>query len=233
MRLAIISDIHGNLEALTSALALIDKQSVDEIVCLGDVVGYGASPNECIDMVRQRCQVILLGNHDAAALDLNIAEQFTLNARLSAQWTYENLLPDNKQFLKQLLLTKTIGEILLVHASPYDPEEWHYIFNYFEAKEAFRSFTERICFIGHSHVPLILSEEGEIRHVKKEGRYIVNVGSIGQPRDGNPLLSYGLFDTEAWEYTNVRAEYDKYKAAHKVREAGLPRVLADRLFLGI
>ena len=140
MRLAIISDIHGNLEALTPALELIKKHAADETVCLGDVVGYGANPNECLTIVRERCSVILLGNHDAAVIDLAVADQFTINARLSAIWTKSVLLKENKEFLETLPLTKSRNEILLAHGSPFEPEEWHYIISEYEAMEAFQAF---------------------------------------------------------------------------------------------
>lgn len=233
MRLAIISDIHGNFEALTTAFELIKKHAADEIVCLGDVVGYGADPNECLSLVREHCTLILLGNHDAAAVDLGVAEQFTINARLSALWTNSILLQANKEFLQTLPLTKSRNDILLAHGSPYEPEEWHYIISDYEAKEAFQAFPEQLCFVGHSHVPVIFSEKGTTALVAHGDRFIINVGSIGQPRDGNPQLSFGIFDTGSWTYKNIRADYDISAAAQKIRKAGLPRALADRLMFGV
>ncbi|MDP2884272.1 MAG: metallophosphoesterase family protein [Ignavibacteria bacterium] len=233
VRIAIISDIHSNLEALTSAFAAIDAEHVDTIVCLGDIVGYGANPNECLSLVRSRCSTILLGNHDAAALDLSFANQFTLNAQLSAIWTFGILLDENKAFLKDLPQDKTLGDVLLSHASPFEPKEWHYVISEYDTREAFRAFTERICFIGHSHIPVIFSERGKAATVSETGRFIVNVGSIGQPRDGNPNLSFGIFDTELWSYQNVRIGYDIDTAAEKIRKAGLPRTLAERLYHGM
>jgi len=233
VRLAIISDIHGNLEALTAALELIDSRGVDEIICLGDVVGYGANPNECLDLIRQRCMVILLGNHDAAAVDLSIANSFTMNARLSALWTRQALLDKNREFLQSLPYTKERGEIFLTHGSPYNPDEWNYIITDFDARDAFQSFTHRICFVGHSHIPALFSESGGSPNLTIRDRYIINVGSIGQPRDGNPKLSFGLFDTEAWTYENIRADYDVFTAAEKINSAGLPPALAHRLMVGV
>ncbi len=233
MRRAIISDIHSHFEALTSALAIIDAEQVDEIVCLGDIVGYGANPNECIDLVRSRCSTILLGNHDAAAFDLAVANQFTLNAQLSAIWTFSNLLESNKAFLKNLPHTKKLGDVLLSHASPFELDEWHYVISEFDTREAFASFEERICFIGHSHIPVIFSGQGKVRELSPAGRFIVNVGSIGQPRDGNPDLSFGIFDEASGTYRNVRAPYDIQTAAEKIRKAGLPRALSERLYRGM
>jgi predicted phosphodiesterase len=231
-RFAIISDIHGNLEALTRALEVIDEERVDDIVCLGDTVGYGANPVECLKLVRSRCSIILLGNHDAASIDLAVANHFTLNAQLSAIWTFGTLEEENKAFLRSLKPTHTLGEALLSHGSPYEPDEWHYVISEFDIREAFGGFTERICFVGHSHIPIIFSEQGEKDEIARQGRFIVNVGSIGQPRDGNPNLSFGIFDREQWSYRNLRVEYDFRMAAKKIRDAGLPRALADRLAVG-
>jgi putative phosphoesterase len=217
-RFAIISDIHGNLEALTRALEVIDKEHVDDIVCLGDTVGYGANPVECLKLVRSRCSV---------------ANQFTLNAQLSALWTIGALDEESKAFLRSLKPTHPLGEVLLSHGSPYEPDEWHYVISEFDVREAFRAFTERICFIGHSHIPAVFSEQGEASEIARDGRFLVNVGSIGQPRDGNPNLSFGIFDREQWKYRNLRVEYDFKTAAEKIRNAGLPRALADRLTVGM
>jgi diadenosine tetraphosphatase ApaH/serine/threonine PP2A family protein phosphatase len=233
VRIAVISDIHSNLEALTSAFAAIDAAHVDAIVCLGDTVGYGANPNECLSLVRSRCSTILLGNHDAAALDLSYANQFTLNAQLSAIWTFGILVDENKAFLKDLPHDEALGDVLLSHASPFEPGEWHYVISEYDTREAFRSFTERICFIGHSHIPIIFSERGIAATVSETGRFIINVGSVGQPRDGNPNLSFGIFDTVSGSYQNVRVGYDIDTAADKIRRAGLPRALAERLYHGM
>lgn len=233
MRLAIISDIHSNLEALTKALELIDRESVQEVVCLGDIVGYGANPNECVDLVRNRCSIVLRGNHDAAAVDPVNAESFTKNARIAAEWTRQQLTDDNKQFLERLPYTSTRDTILFVHASPYQPEAWFYVLSEEDLDVAFQSFTEQICFIGHSHFPGIFSEDGPAKAVNRGARFLVNVGSIGQPRDGNSKLSFGIFDTDIWNYRNVRSEYPIQLAAEKILKAGLPRALSDRLALGM
>lgn len=234
MRLAILSDIHSNLEALTKALNVVDTMSVDEIICLGDIVGYGANPNECVEIIRQRCKTVLLGNHDLAAVDISTAEFFTHMARVAAEWTHRTLTAENMQFLRGLPYTANRPNILLVHASPYQPEEWHYILSTFDALEAFKAFEERICFIGHSHVPGIFSSTGKpTSALNKEGRFIINVGSVGQPRDGNPQLSFGVFETETGKYENVREDYDVSGASARILEEGLPRGLADRLFAGV
>jgi diadenosine tetraphosphatase ApaH/serine/threonine PP2A family protein phosphatase len=233
VRLAIISDIHSNLEALTSAFAVIDQEGVDDIICLGDIVGYGANPNECLNLVRNRCSTILLGNHDAAAINLSVANQFTINAQLSALWTFGLLIEEHKTFLRGLSCTHPRGDLLFSHASPFEPEEWHYVISDLDTREAFDAFTERICFLGHSHIPVIFSEHGKASTVDSSGRFIVNVGSVGQPRDGKSQLSFGVFDTDTRTYRNIRAPYDVKTAAEKIRKAGLPPALAERLFHGM
>jgi predicted phosphodiesterase len=233
MRIAILSDIHSNLQALNKALSIIDSRNVDSIFCLGDIVGYGGNPNECVRIVAKRCSTILLGNHDAAALDLSIARRFTAHARLSAEWTSEHLSPDNKNILSSLSLTDSKEGIFLVHASPLEPSEWNYILSREDASQAFGCFSENICFVGHSHVPGVFGEATGEQRVSQGERFIVNVGSVGQPRDGNPALSFGIFDTDQWEYENVRADYDIKGAAETIANAGLPGALADRLWSGV
>jgi predicted phosphodiesterase len=233
VRLAIISDIHSNLEALTKALELIQSQEVDQTICLGDIVGYGANPNECIELVRHHCSVVLMGNHDAAALDPSVATHFTPHARIAVKWTAAALTHTSQTYLKTLPLTGRLPEILFVHASPYEPEEWHYVLSSIDAQPALNALSEKICFIGHTHVPAIYTHNGRVSQVEKWSKALVNVGSVGQPRDGIPLLSYGVFDTEHWSYENIRSEYDVETASEKILKAGLPRVLAERLLVGM
>lgn len=233
MRLAIISDIHANLEALTKTLELVDKRKVDQIVCLGDIVGYGADPVDCLKLVRERCHIVIIGNHDLAAVDVHKAEDFNATARIAALWTNSVLSEDEKQYLKNLPYTATLDDLLLVHGSPYEPEEFHYILSTRDAIDTLAFFTQKICFIGHSHVPGIFTEHGRAASVDTDGRYLVNVGSVGQPRDGNPRLSFGLLDTESYKYENVRAAYDAERAARKIIAAGLPPLLGERLMVGM
>lgn len=232
MKYAIISDIHSNLEALEKAFAIIDDRGADEIVCLGDIVGYGADPNACVDLVRRRCSVVVLGNHDAAALDTSTAHDFNAIARKAALWTADQLQPDHAAFLSSLPLTATREDMLFVHSSPQFPDAWEYIIDSGDAEAAFDYFTEKICFIGHSHVPGIFSLRGRAKNVSRDDRYIVNVGSIGQPRDGNPMLSFGIFNSSTWEYELIRSEYDIQSAVDKIFAAGLPQELGYRLLYG-
>lgn len=233
MKLGIISDIHSNLEALTKGLEILREAKVDEIVCLGDIVGYGANPNECIDLVQQHCSVVLMGNHDQAAVDLEAAEYFTAHARAAAHWTAGKLTQDHQAYIRSLALTGTREGAYLVHASPLEPSEWRYILSESDARRAFPQFTERICFVGHSHVPGVFAETGGRDKVSRDDRFLVNVGSVGQPRDGDPRLSIGVFDSDRWEYRNIRAEYDVTRARRKILDAGLPAILGERLLRGM
>ena len=232
MRIAIISDVHGNLEALEMALWILSEKKYDELVCLGDIVGYGANPNECLTLIRKNTDHILLGNHDEASLDLAQTDAFNPYAKAAAVWTNDELTDENKSFLGKLPYTLELDGVLFVHASPYQPHEWHYIISPGDARDNFIHFTTQVCFVGHSHVPAIFSEDVWSKEVVRDKKFIVNVGSVGQPRDGDPRLSCGLFDTKEWKYENIRSEYDVMKASEKIRKAGLPRALADRILVG-
>lgn len=232
MKIGIISDIHANLEALTAALEVMTGSHVDEIVCLGDIVGYGANPGECLELIRKRCARVVLGNHDQAAVDLAAAEYFSDPARMAVEWTAQRLSEDEKRYLAGLPLTAERAGVLLVHASPREPGAWDYLFSESEARMAFGAFPHRICFVGHSHVPGVFAEHSRAPQVGKEDRFIVNVGSVGQPRDGDPRLSVGVFDSGMWSYTNVRVPYDVASARAKILDAGLPVILGDRLLKG-
>lgn len=235
MKIAIIADIHGNLEALEKTFSILKTKQTDHMVCLGDVVGYGANPNECLALVRENISDILFGNHDQAAVDLTGADRFNQYALASARWTNQQLTEENRQFLGQLPYTLELEGLFFVHASPYQPEEWHYIISSADARDNFDHFHQPICFIGHSHVAGMFSANhlaARGKEIQRGEKYIINVGSIGQPRDGDWRLSFGIFDTEQWNYENVRSEYDVDAASRKILDAGLPRLLAERLFVG-
>jgi diadenosine tetraphosphatase ApaH/serine/threonine PP2A family protein phosphatase len=233
MKYAIISDIHSNLEALTKALSIIDEKNVDEIICLGDIVGYGANPNQCVDLVRSRCAAVVLGNHDAAALDVAQAHDFNAIARRAVIWTSQELTDGNKQFLDSLPMSVIKGDVQFVHSSPHFPEAWDYIIDTDDAYTAIRHMTGKLCFIGHTHVPGIFSANGRAKHITPDEQFIVNVGSVGQPRDGNPMLAFGIFDDVKWEFELIRSEYDIQTAAEKIYAAKLPEELGNRLMYGM
>ncbi len=231
MRYAIISDIHANLEALQTALAHIETLDVDGIVCLGDIVGYGPNPNECIELVQMHCLQTVKGNHDAAAIDLSETIYMNKLAREAAMWTHARLDQNSKDFLMNLPMKSTIKNAFLVHASPYEPDEWHYIMTNLDADVAFHHFETPVCFIGHTHRAGVFNSPSN-DHTNNEKR-LINVGSIGQPRDKDPKLSFGLFDTETLVYENIRLSYSVEKTADKMFTAGLPSELAERLFYGL
>jgi len=233
MRIAVISDIHSNLQALTKALSLIDECGVDRVVCLGDVVGYGGNPNECVELVRERAAECVLGNHDLAALDTSHARFFTRYGRAAAQWTHDVLTEDNRNYLGNLPYRIDMDLLTLVHANPESPENWEYVFSLEDARPQFHHFETSFCCIGHSHVPFICGEDMKTFYVKSGLRFLINVGSIGQPRDRNPQLSFGVLDTEQFSYENIRTDYDVKGAAQAILDNDLPRFLADRLFNGV
>jgi predicted phosphodiesterase len=233
MRIAIISDIHSNLEALTQTLKVIDEKSVDNIVCLGDIIGYGANPNECVELVRQRCITVIKGNHEDALENISTLENFTEIAQAAIIWTRSQLTKENFNYLRTLSLLNKKDDLLFVHASPCNPAEWKYIFDDGTAIDTFGCFSESLCFIGHTHTPIIHSSTGRAWGVTKGARYLVNVGSIGQPRDRDNNLSFGLFDTKTWTYENIRSPYDVETAVWKILKTDLPPKLAHRLLIGV
>ena len=237
---AIVSDIHGNLEALEAVLADLERHRPASLVCLGDFVGYGASPNECIDRLRPRVEHALVGNHDLAACGKLQLSDFNHNAAVAARWTERALRPDNHEYLRGLPFSARWRDMLLVHASPARPEDWHYVLSIADAREELESYAEAVCFIGHSHYPGAFDLQGdhlrytrapEIR-LEKGHRYLVNVASVGQPRDGDPRAGYLQFDEADGVLRHVRLEYDVDGAMKRIQEAGLPRFLAERLQWG-
>jgi len=240
MRRAILSDVHSNLEALEAVLESVAERGADSIICLGDMVGYGANPNEVVDTLRGLENVAVRGNHDHAANDPNLDSFFNRWGRAAIAWTRKVLTKENRDYLAALPLTFAQGSVRLVHASPEEPASWRYILGARGAGEQFDAFEEDLCLIGHSHVPLtirsdaagISEEHGNTVKLAEGARYIINVGSVGQPRDGDPRAAYGIYDDERSTIERVRVPYDHESAAGKIVEAGLPSFLADRLSRG-
>jgi diadenosine tetraphosphatase ApaH/serine/threonine PP2A family protein phosphatase len=240
MRFAVISDIHSNMEALTAVLRDIEGQHVDQTLCLGDIVGYGASPNECVGMVREVTSRTVIGNHDHAAIGRTSVEWFNPYARRAAEWTRDVLSLEAAAWLGQLPLTDAVEGIRLAHATPLDPEEWRYVLSPIEAAAELLSVEENVCMIGHSHLPGVFERHGETSRLRGfgplpldgAGRYLINVGSVGQPRDGNPDAAYTVLDTYERTAELRRVAYDRSAAQKKILDAGLPRILADRLERG-
>ncbi|MEW6411601.1 MAG: metallophosphoesterase family protein [Candidatus Zixiibacteriota bacterium] len=241
MKLALISDIHGNLEALVSVLNHIEKQKVDKIYCLGDVIGYGSDPVSCLELVGKNCDVKLMGNHEYTALGLTGTDDYNPAARKSSDWTREQLTDREQSIIAEYEMIHPTGDILLVHASPHQPDQWHYIMTPDAARKAFDSFSAKLCFYGHSHVPQIFCErEPELPRMQvghdflpdEEGRYLINVGSVGQPRDNDARACYAIFDTDEYEVLYHRVEYDIETTQEKMTQAKLPRTLVTRLSAG-
>ncbi len=235
MTIAIISDIHGNLEALSTALNYIENHGIKDVYCLGDIVGYGPNPNECVEIVRRRCKVVLMGNHDYAAIGLARIEYFNQFAKLATYWTMERLSPENRDFLKQLPFIYQTDNMIFVHAAPSNPSHWYYILSVEDARMEMESFQQNVCFVGHSHVPGVFTEEKVIKAdvtIEQNRKYIVNVGSIGQPRDGDARLSFVLFDPGSGSLKFIRLNYDVEKTYQKIIKSGLPTFLAERLLKG-
>jgi len=241
MRWAIVSDIHSNLEALEAVLADLERERPEAIVCLGDFVGYGASPNECVARLRPLLAAAVAGNHDWAACGRVSVTGFSRDAAQAARWTGSQLTPEHREYLLGLPLAVRWQGALLVHASPASPERWPYVLSPADAAEELGAFDERLGFIGHSHYPggfdrdgagrIQYTREAEIR-LEPGHRYLVNVPSVGQPRDGDPRAGYCLVDEEAGVLRQVRIEYDVDGAMRRIHDAGLPRFLSERLLAG-
>jgi len=236
MAIALISDIHANIEALEAVFKSIEQYDVDSISCLGDVVGYGPNPNECVNLIREKCEHVLIGNHDYAAIGKTNIEYFNQYAKAAAFWTRKHLTEENKNYLAALPFTHQNDEMLMVHASPTNPAHWYYVLNPYDAQIEMEAFSQPLCFIGHSHVPIIYSHSKVIKETqfnfKKEQKYIVNVGSVGQPRDGNHKACYALYDPDEHSLNYIRLDYDIQKTYSKIIKEGLPPFLAERLLKG-
>jgi predicted phosphodiesterase len=243
MRFAFVSDIHGNLEALEAVFKDIEGQDVDEVICLGDIVGYGANPNECADLVRQKCTYILLGNHDAAAVNLLATHHFNSHAKIAIEWTAANLNNDVRSFLLSLPLVLTRETLTLVHSTPYEPNMWYYITSLEEAAFNFQYFDTQVCLVGHTHIPIIIVLDGKKEvyvhqasqinlHGMDESRVLINVGSVGQPRDRNPDSCYAVLDTTLGDFFYRRVPYNIEKAQAKMKKIKMPDFLINRLIEG-
>lgn len=235
-----MADIHSNLEALEAVLE--DMGEVDEIWCLGDVVGYGPNPNECCEIIKERARYCILGNHDAGVLGKVDLSWFNVFAAEAIRITQKILEEKSKNFLETLPKIKKLREIILVHGSIRDPI-YEYIFETHEAEICFANFSRRFCFVGHTHYPVVFEKEKDnvleiVPHfrkevkLKKDGRYIINPGAVGKPRDGDWRASWGLFDDQNLTFEFRRVEYPIEKTQTKMEKLGLPRFLIERLSLG-
>jgi predicted phosphodiesterase len=239
MKLAVISDIHANLEALETCLEKVKKLKADKIICLGDLVDYCAEPNECVELIQKYADVNIIGNHDEAQFNYELAKGFNEYAYISSVHTRSVIKSEYIEYFKTLPYAYSFENILFVHGSPANPSYYDYVLSPAAAILNFKYFKENVCFIGHSHRPVIFekNDEGvniiEPKHVTGNKKYIINVGSVGQPRDGDPRLSFGIIDTETYNYQNVKVEYQAEIASQKILNEGLPVFLAERILKGI
>jgi len=234
VRLAVISDIHSNLEALERALDGIERAGVDAIYCLGDIVGYNADPAACVELVRKYCTGVVRGNHDDAVVEERAIEALPADGQDAARHNRRCLSDDQLTYLANLPLTLSTEKCTFVHATPDAPTAWKRLTTYPAAQDQFKHFDTDLCFIGHTHVPAVMADQFGVLRVRQGHRFLVNVGSLGQPRDQNSKLSFGLFDTATFNYHNVRLSYDVDGAAEKIRAADdLPNRLAARLYEGV
>jgi len=240
MRVAVISDIHANGAALDAVAAAIDRVDVDATWSLGDVVGYGPAPNECCALVEERCAIALVGNHDLVALgDLGI-EDFNDDAAAAARWTSEQLDERSRAFLSSLSPTAAADGCELFHASPLDPV-WDYVLSAESAYASLLETTAPVVLVGHSHVALAIGLAEDLHgglasadaHIELEGRWLLNPGSVGQPRDGDPRAAWLELDLDARTARFHRVEYDVERTQREILEAGLPPALAERLTHGV
>ena len=241
MKHALISDIHANLEALQAVLKDTESRKVDKIHCLGDIIGYGCDPVECLELVTKYCDIKLMGNHEYVVLGLLNTDHLNDIASASMQWTQAHLSDRELSILADLAMDAEVENAYLVHASPYQPDQWHYIVGIAQAKEAFGSFDQRLGFVGHSHVPQIFSLYPDGEYHSKGGhdldpdpecRYLVNIGSVGQPRDSDVRSCYVTYDTTLQEIRYHRVDYDIEFTQAKMTDANVHPLLVERLGVG-
>ena len=240
MLYGIIADIHGNSVAFDAVLKELEAAKPDQLLCLGDVVGYGADPIGCIERIRDRDIPTVVGNHDAAAFGGIDPGYFNYEAQASIQWTIEALAPSHVQFLRELPWTFEADGFIGAHGSLSDPKEFEYILTFGDATECIKAQGSPLSFVAHSHVPVSFMTDGKDVWasmgaeyvIPKNAQAVINVGSVGQPRDGDPRAAYALYDSDAGKAQILRVEYDVDAAAGQIEEAGLPASNAHRLYLG-
>lgn len=239
MRYAVIADIHANLEAFEVVLADTKEQKCTHYCCVGDVVGYNANPKECLDIVRSMGMPVVKGNHDEYCSSEEDLEGFNPHAAEAVNWTRKQLGKEDRQWLRDLKYVRLVASFSMVHATLDGPQRWGYVFDKLAAAASFTYQNTSVCFFGHTHVPVAFVRDSMVRggtyskfRVEPGKKYFVNVGAVGQPRDGNPKAGYVVYDLNEGTIELRRLDYDIPKAQKKIMEAGLPQRLADRLALG-
>ena len=233
MRTALVSDIHGNLAAFEVALRDVEARGADRIVCLGDVVGYGPDPEACVALVRERCAVTVRGNHDDAVARGDGTESLPPDGQTAARRHRAWLGAEALGWLAALPLRVDEPTATFVHAAPQAPETWQRLTSYPAIRSQFEAFAAPVCFVGHSHKPAVASDSVGVFRVRPGHRFLVDVGSVGQPRDHDPRLSYALYDDEAFTVETVRLHYDVARTVARVHARGLPDALGARLARGV
>ena len=239
MRYALIADIHSNLEALEVVLNDAKEQKCTHYACVGDVVGYGANPKECLDIVRSMGMPVVKGNHDEYCSSEEDLEGFNPHAAEAVNWTRKQLSKEDRAWLRDLKYIRLVASFSMVHATLDGPQRWGYVFDKLAAAASFTYQNTAVCFFGHTHVPVAFVRDSMVRggtyskfRVEPGKKYFVNVGAVGQPRDGNPKSGYVVYDLNESTIELRRLDYDIPKAQKKIMEAGLPQRLADRLAVG-
>lgn len=239
MRFAIFGDIHANLHALHAVLSDAREQLCTHFVCMGDVVGYNAFPKQCIEIVRKLECPVVKGNHDEQASMMGDQEGFNPLAEEAMNWTRDQLSPADKEWLRSLRMQRQVRDFTIVHATLDTPHKWGYVFNQLDAAASFSYQHTNVCFIGHTHTPKAYVRDGSVRTIPLDRlvlqpgkRYLINVGSVGQPRDSDWRSAYCTYDTNTNEVQLRRIEYDLAGAQQAILDAGLPRKLAERLAVG-
>src|SRR5881394_3954660 len=239
MRVAIFSDVHANLEALEAVLTDAHKHKCTHFVCLGDVVGYNANPHECVERIREIDCPTVKGNHDEQASLFESSTDFNELAERAIEWTRDNLTDKDKEWLRGLRLQQQVRGFTIVHATLDTPAQWGYVFNNLDAAASFTYQHTAVCFFGHTHVPMAFIRDDGVRrikidqlHIESGKKYFINAGSVGQPRDADWRAAYCVYDIENNVVEQRRVKYDLATAQKKIIDAGLPRLLAERLAIG-
>ena len=241
IKYAVLGDIHGNWEALSAVLEDAQAQGVTHYTCVGDTVGYNANPAECLHKIRELQAVCVRGNHDHYCSHDECIRDFHPLAANVVDWTRNQLSDDDVSFLRQQKLVRVVNGFTLVHSTLDMPEKWGYVFEELEAESNFNYQSTTVCFYGHTHHPVVFEKSGHVRRVNGGGtiaitlgkKYFINVGSVGQPRDGDSRSAYAVYDTVARKVELRRVEYDIPAAPKKILDAGLPERLAMRLEAGV
>ncbi len=241
MKYGFFSDVHANLEALKACIIDFRSEKIDKLFFLGDAVGYGPFPDECVKLIGEVASVKLMGNHDYAALGLMETDYFNQYAAESMGWTKSSISRKTTEIMSDFDIQYTFDNILLVHSSPKEPEFWHYILDMDDARESFDYFTQRMCLVGHTHRPyIVFKDDADEVFLSKQAeetlaagrRYLVNIGSVGQPRDGDPRSCYLIYDSTQDVIRHKRVTYNVKATQKDMAKIGMPDYLIERLAVG-